>query len=43
MISEDNLLVNILKNIDTQDVADCIIEIKQQRAGYMMILIKKRV
>jgi len=28
IIGEDDLLVNILKNINTQDAADCIIEIE---------------
>ena len=43
IIGKDNLLVNIFKNIDTQDVADCIIEMEWRRAGYMMILIGERV
>ena len=43
MIGEDNLIVNILKNIDTQDAADCIIEMEWRRAGYMMMLIGERV
>ena len=28
IIGEDNLLVNILKNINTQDTADCIAEME---------------
>jgi len=43
MIGEDDLLVNILKNIDTQDAADCIAEMEWRRGGYMMILIGERV
>ena len=43
MIGEDDLFVNILKYINTQDIVDCIVEMERRRAGYIIILIRERV
>jgi hypothetical protein len=43
IIGEDDLVVNILKNINTKDTVDYIIEIKWRRGGYIIILIGERV